>query len=240
MKLVGTGLGDDVDDRSGVAAVLGVEGVGEDAEFGDAVGAGLDRWQVSEQIVGVAPVHVEVVRPATAAVHRNYARLIAAIGDGVTATDVRHDARLQLQQLIGVASVEGQLRRHEGIDGGAELGGTGVNQRSFRADLDGFGGRTKRQGAVDGERLVQVEGYLLARELLETGSLEFDGVSTDGDRREPIITVLVRLSVIADASGVVGDGHRGVRDHSAAGIGNPPSDSSTSALSRRCDPQQRR
>ena len=126
------------------------------------------------------------------------------------------------------------------VNGGAELGGTGVNERRLGGDLDGFGRRTELQRAVDGEGLVQVEGDLLARQLLESSGFELDGVGADGDGREGVVAALVGLGVIADAGGIVGNGDGGVGDHGAAGIGDAADDSTAGALGQGPESQQYR
>ena len=79
MNVIRAGFGDDVDDRAGIAAVLGVEGIGNDAKFFDSVGRWLDAGRVHEDIVGVASVDHVIVGTAATAIDRDDARIIAAI-----------------------------------------------------------------------------------------------------------------------------------------------------------------
>src|SRR5258708_4299710 len=79
MKGVGSGLGDDVDDGARVAPVFGVERIGQDAEFRDAVGSRLNSRGGNKQIVAIASVDVEVVGAPAATVRGNGGRLIAPV-----------------------------------------------------------------------------------------------------------------------------------------------------------------
>ncbi len=102
-------LGDYVHHGPGVATVLGVESIGDHTEFLDAVGRGLDGGQVHKKIVGITAVDAEVVGASTSTIDGNGARAVAAVNDRVAGTDGGHDARLQLQKLVGIARVERKL-----------------------------------------------------------------------------------------------------------------------------------
>ena len=75
MKIIGSGLGDDVHYGARVPSVFGVEGVGQDAKFLNAVGRGLHCGQIYELIVGVSTVDAEVIGASTSAIHRHGTRL---------------------------------------------------------------------------------------------------------------------------------------------------------------------
>src|SRR5467141_1300437 len=79
METVGSRLGDYVDDGTRVAPVFGVERIGQDAEFRDAVGSRLNSRGVNKQIVAIASVDVEIVGAPAATIDRNGARLIAPV-----------------------------------------------------------------------------------------------------------------------------------------------------------------
>ena len=68
MQAVGAGLGNDVDNRSGVAAVLGVKSIGQYTEFLDAVRGGLNRGEIHELIVGIATINAEIIGTSAASV----------------------------------------------------------------------------------------------------------------------------------------------------------------------------
>jgi len=106
VPLVGTRLRDDVDHRPGVAAVLCVESVADHAKFIDRVGRGLDGWEVHELVVGVTPVHTEIVCATTAAIDGDRSGIVAAIESATTGAELRLNSGLQLQELVGIASVE--------------------------------------------------------------------------------------------------------------------------------------
>ncbi len=94
MGPVGSAAGDDIDDGCRIAAVLGVEGVGDDAEFLDRIRGRLNGRPVQGAVVGVAAVDVEIVRPRAPAVDGDHAGQLAA-GQEVDAEGA-HDARLEL------------------------------------------------------------------------------------------------------------------------------------------------
>ena len=79
MEIVGSRLGDHVDDSTRVAPVFGIERIGQDAEFRDAVGSRLNSRGVYKQIVTIAAVDVEIVGAPAASIDRNGARLIAPV-----------------------------------------------------------------------------------------------------------------------------------------------------------------
>ncbi len=69
MKVVGSGFCDYVHDRTRIPAVFGVERIGNDAEFFDAIRRRLDGGKVHELVIGIAAVYAEVIRTGAAAVH---------------------------------------------------------------------------------------------------------------------------------------------------------------------------
>src|SRR5437762_2727610 len=71
VKSIGPGLGHNVDHGTRVAAIFGIEGVGQHTKFSDTVRRWLHGWQIHKLIVGIAPVDTEIVRTATSAVHRH-------------------------------------------------------------------------------------------------------------------------------------------------------------------------
>ena len=79
MKLVGATLSHHVDYRAGVATILGVESIGDDAELLNAIGRRLNNRQIGELIVTVSTVNAIVVGPATSAIYRNHSWLVAAV-----------------------------------------------------------------------------------------------------------------------------------------------------------------
>src|SRR3984893_11839433 len=125
VKLVGAGLGHYVDHGAGVAAVLGIEAVGEDAELFHAVRAGLDCRQVREHVIGDAAVNAEIVGAATATVDGDAAGAACTKIEDRSAT--RSPARLQGKELICVALVQGKLDNSAVINDGAELRAAGLD-----------------------------------------------------------------------------------------------------------------
>ena len=109
---VGASFGDDVDDRAGVAAVLGVVGVREDLEFLDRVRRRAQHEAGIEGVVVGRAVEQEVVRLVALAVDVEAAGGVAeAAGRGVAGLPAEPDRRRdhtrnQRPQLREVAAVE--------------------------------------------------------------------------------------------------------------------------------------
>src|SRR4029077_20381672 len=104
VKGVSSRLGNYVDDSTGIPPILGVERVGENAEFLNGVRSRLHGGQVGELIVCIATVHTEVVGSSPASVHRDHTRTVTAVKQ--VRTRRRLDARLQREQLVGIAGIQ--------------------------------------------------------------------------------------------------------------------------------------
>ena len=79
VKLVGAGLGHNINDCAGIAAVFGVESIRDDAEFLNTVGRRLYYWEVGELVVAVSSIDAVIVGAAAATVDGNYSRFVTAI-----------------------------------------------------------------------------------------------------------------------------------------------------------------
>ena len=167
MQIIGPRLRDDIYYRAGISAVLGVKSIGQYAKFLNTVGARLHGRKVDEQIVGVSAIHAEVVRSPAAPVYRNGARAITPVNNRIARSDSRHDSRLQLQKLIGVASVQWQLGHCPLADDGAELCTGGVHQWRFGCDLNCFLRTSWLQNGVESEHLVQFQNHIGSHIFLE-------------------------------------------------------------------------
>jgi len=94
VKVVRAGLGDNVHNRSRVAAVFRIERIRQYAELGDSVGRGLDCRKICKLVVAVAAVHRVIVVTAAASIDADDPGTIAAIN--VVHTQLRLDAGLKL------------------------------------------------------------------------------------------------------------------------------------------------
>jgi hypothetical protein len=77
--------------------------------------------------------------------------------------------RLQLQKLVGIASVQGQFIHGAVVDHSPELGAGGIDQRSLRRHVDHFLRCAQLHGHVQRDYLVDIERNALANVLLEPG-----------------------------------------------------------------------
>src|SRR5262249_3374638 len=107
MELVSSSLCDHIHDRTRIAAVLRVKRVGDHAKFLNTIGGGLHNGKIRELVVAVASVHAVVVRTTTTPIHRTYARFVAAIKE--IGSELGLDARLQLQQCVGITLIQGKI-----------------------------------------------------------------------------------------------------------------------------------
>ena len=158
MKCVASGFADDSDDAAVVVAVLGIEVVGEDAEFFDRIEVGNDGGATVHVLLHVDSIDHEAVGGFALAVDGEVAGVSVAGGID-TAGDAGHDdgarqkggdgsdAGLDREQ-IGVAAAVQRKRRHlRGGDDLAEMGRRGfdlcagvavtVTVSSVQADLEG-------------------------------------------------------------------------------------------------------
>ena len=173
MKIVGSGFCYYVHDRTRIPAVLGVEGVGDDAKFFDAIRRRLDGGKVHELVVGIAAVDAEIIGAGASAVDRNRACILRSVEKAAIAvSELGLHAGLQLQELVSVARVQGQLIHRAVIDDGAQLGAGSVNLRSFGGDFDDFLSRTDLQYRVERDHLVDIDQHAGLDILLETGELD--------------------------------------------------------------------
>ncbi len=140
--LVRAAAGDHADDGAGVAAVLGVEGVREDAELVDGVGRRAQHEAGVEAVVVGRAIEQEVVR------------LVAHAVDVEAAGDVAEAAR---GGVAGLSAERGRRREHTGHQR-AELGEVAPVERQF----DQVAGRDQQPerslGRLDQRRLVAVDG----------------------------------------------------------------------------------
>ena len=106
MKVIGARLGDHVDHGTRIAAVLGVEGIRDDAKLLDAVRRGLDGGEIYELIVGIAAVDAEVIGRECGRRLPKPSRLIEPKNKLPLRPNCGLHAGLQLQELISVTRVK--------------------------------------------------------------------------------------------------------------------------------------
>jgi hypothetical protein len=136
VKRVGTGLGDDVNHGAGVASVLRIERIGQDAKLLDTVRRRLDGRQVGKLIVSVAAIYREIVVAAAAAVHADDSGAIAAVQ--IVDAKLRLYARLQLQQLVRVPLRQRQFTHGALSHHCAQLRGGRIHERRRARNFDRF------------------------------------------------------------------------------------------------------
>ena len=79
VELVGSGFSHHVDNGAGIPSILGVEGIGDDAEFFHAIRTRLHGRQVNEHVVGISAIDTEIVGAPTPAVHGNTSNVAASV-----------------------------------------------------------------------------------------------------------------------------------------------------------------
>jgi len=135
VESIAAGLGDHIYDGAGVAAVLGVKGVGDYAKL---FGRGLNRGRIYELIVGVAAVYAEIVGAGAASVYGDRTGIVGAGEQAATRSQLRLYAGLKLQELVGVAGVQRKFVHRAVVDDRAELRARGIDLRSFGGYIDDF------------------------------------------------------------------------------------------------------
>ncbi len=193
VEIVCTRLGDDVDDGAGVAAVLGVKGIGDDAKFFNAIGRGLNRGEIGEEVVAVAAVYGVVVGAASSTVHSDNARFVRAIKEIVS--DLGLNARLQLQELEDVARVQGQLRRRALVDDGSQLRRCRIHNRRRAGDFHYLGRSADLQREINAYHLVKIEDNSLAGVFLEALAGGIDLVTPHRYFQEDVFSIRTTLDV---------------------------------------------
>ena len=238
VNLIGSGFGDDVDDRARVAAVFRVEGIGEDTKFVDGIGRRLDGRGVHKDVVSIAAIHHVIVGAASAAVHGNDARIVTTVEK--IGAELRLHARLQLEELVGIAGIERELAdgtiRHDG----AELRGGGVNHGRSSGDFDALRGRAKLQGDIDIEDLIEVQNDAFVDVFLEALLVDVDFVAADGDLDEAVVAVFSGEDLPGRARSFIDELHGGGGDGSAARVGNGSADAAAGALRVRAGKREHR
>jgi len=165
VELVGAGLGDGVDDGAGVAAELGGEVVGLDAELFEGVGVGDEGGGVELGVVVVAAVEEVVVGGAAGAVDGDAFVLAEAVvtraGDG---------SGDEADELERVAAVE------------REFGDTAFVDDFFEGGTDGF---DLGDGATDGDGLRDLAELEVGLDLAGGVGVEAEGGGAEGAEAFP-------------------------------------------------------
>ena len=226
VQVVGSALGDDVDEHRAVPAILGREVVDRDANFLDALRVRVDvddaaaltrahRRRVDQEIVGLGAravrvhVHTELVAVEVRAGLR--------IGLRAARRPAEH-ARGEHDQTEKVAAGEREVLDLTLLDESRHAALRGFNQRRGRLHRHLLGRRADGHLKVDGSCLGDLQLDLILDDGPESLQGDADGIETVAERREPIISSLVRGDVLHRAGLLVGQRHRGGRHHAPARI----------------------
>src|ERR1700722_2214085 len=180
MESVGAGFRNGIDYRAAELTVLGVEAIGDEAEFFDGVEVGNQARTEVAAFADVAAVDEEGIRGFTLAVHRDVAGVREIPGDRTILLNrgrcARGDACLQAQEIDKAAAVQRKGEHLLRIDDVAEL-------RAFCLDLNSVGGDFDFVGdAADFQRDVVVE---LVVDL--NGDVIHDGGAEAGRRHSKLV-----------------------------------------------------
>ena len=192
---IGAGFGDDVDDRAGVAAVLGVVGVREDLEFLDRVRRRAQHEAGVERVVVGRAVEQEVVRLVALAVDVEAAGDVAeAAGRGVAVLPAepdrrRDDTRNQRAELREVAAVERQVDDLLLIDDDAERRVGGFDERRLAEHRHLLFELADLQLHVGADRFVDDDRDRVADGGAESGERRLHLIDAGVDERDRIETV---------------------------------------------------
>ena len=175
MELVGARLGDGIDDGAGVAAELGGEVVGLDAELFEGVGVGDESGGVKLGVVVVAAVEEVVVSGAARTVDGDAFVLAEAVVAGTG-----YGSRDETDELEGVAAIEGEFGNAAFVDDFFEGGTDGFDLGDRAADGDRFRDLAEFEGGLDLPGRVRIEAERRRAEGAEAVTGDVDAVVADG------------------------------------------------------------
>ena len=203
--LICAGFGDDIDDASGGAAVLGVEAVGDDLELLHGVLADGGAGAAGDVVAGVGAVDVDGVGAGAGS-----AEIEAGGRDGSDGgRGVAGDLRVGEGEVDVVAAVGGEVGDAELVDGGGLRGALGLDDVGAGGDGDGL---VAADGEDEGELglLAGGEDDVLLDELGEGERGGGDGVGAGRQEEELVVALPVGGGGAGEALGGVGDGDGGV------------------------------
>ena len=151
MERIASGFGDVVHHRTGIAAVLSAEVVGDDLEFLDCVLITEEDLRAGDGIVVIGlAIDLEIIRPSALAIHGK----IVAIGIRETGRMRAHHAGNQFCDCIK-SVVQGNILQRLRVKSGCDLGVGGLQQRGGRSvyfHLGGGRGQRQTNGLKTGRR----------------------------------------------------------------------------------------
>src|SRR5690348_1469705 len=230
VKTVRPGLCYNIDHRTRVAAIFGVEGIGQNAEFLNAVRRWLHGRQVHELIIGVATINTKIVRPPTTSVHRHGPSSVVTIDDRVSGTDGGHYPGLQLQELVSIAGIERQLGHRPIVHNRPSLRAGGVHQRRLRGHLHHFLRPAHLHGHIHGDDLVDQQREVFLNRFFEPRLLVFEAVVAYRHSGKLVMARLVGLRGLNYARLFISELYADPSQHCAGGIAHVALDSATRAL----------
>jgi len=242
VQRVASGLGDDVYNAAGVAAILGAIVAGLYAEL-------LERIREWERLVdvGIEIVVVGAVEPE--------ADLVLARAVGGNGHDARKCFRVALIHIVGgrrngsshdqkqrrgVAAIEREVDHFALFDNLAEGGRSGVDLRDLAGDGNSFRRLADAESRVHCNALVGEKGHTFLSGLAETGRGRCDVIRGRLERGDSEVALRIAGLLARLAGGRVGDDNFRSGNYSAGWIGDG-ADDGTETLSkgeRGCHEQQ--
>ena len=217
-EIVGARAGDGVDDRAGVAPVLGAEGVGLDRELLQGVGIGHRVRAVAVVVVVRPAVHDVVGRIGARAVGRDAARAGIGRAGGHIGAGIGDHAGNQRHQLRGIAAVERQFLDPLLVDDGLQRARHRVHRRADAADRHRFGQVADAQRDVEADLFAHPDDDVLDLHRLEAGEFHLHGVAADRQTAQHVLAGLVRDGRQHRSGCRGGRLHRGARHHRAIAV----------------------
>ena len=199
MQLICTGLGNNVHDRTGIAAKFGVKGAREDSKLLYCFRRMLNGRAIHKQIVAVAAVHHVIVRAATSSVDRNHSRIVAAVKQ--IGAELRLHSRLKLEQLVSITRPQRECSNGRLAHYAAELRALCFDQQSVCADDHWLRLRTKPQGGVKPRHMPDLHLNVCRIGLSKSGGVHAHGICTHRQVGESKFTMFIRLGGMLRISG---------------------------------------
>ena len=188
----------------------------------------MNGGSINEQIITISAIDIEIVRAAPAAVDGDCTGLIAAV-EKIRATDTLY-AGLQLQKLIGVTGIEGQVRHLALIHDGTKLRASGVHQRRFRCHLDRLPCLADLHDHIQRYDLVQVDTHSVPQVFLKSRLVELDAVRANCYLGKAVVSALIRCAFLGNTGRLVCQRYSHTRQDCPTGIGHAAQETAAGAL----------
>ena len=238
MQFIRPAFGYDIDYRARIPPVLSLE-IRDHAQLRHRINGQNGRWCaeysgfVDRRIIAVAVVHVgtveqEVIRAATRSIHRKHAKRSRRVGDLVGRS--RNSGR-QVNQLLVVASIDGQILHRRGRKGASQGVGSGLHLgQRLAGNLHGFRYLARLKLHIHSPLRRHVYRYACGDGSLEAALGDRDRVSPQRQFRDAVAAIRAGLRGAFQAGGHILSGHLRAGNHRARRVRHRPQNRAAEGL----------